>query len=108
MQVRHKMLEQLLQKSDALDEKLTMIEDDLNMQITHIKANFKSHKLQSKHEIDNIKNTLDDVKKKKKDLISQKFEEQNIKIRKLMQDKKKLSLENSELNSKINNLIEQE
>ena len=47
-------------------------------------------------------------KKKKKDLISQKFEEQNIKIRKLMQDKKKLSLENSELNSKINNLIEQE
>ena len=56
------MLEQLLQKSDALDEKLTMIEDDLNMQITHIKANFKSHKLQ----IDNIKNTLDDVKKKKK------------------------------------------
>ena len=98
------MLEQLLQKSDALDEKLTMIEDDLNMQITHIKANFKSHKLQ----IDNIKNTLDDAKKKKKDLISQKFEEQNIKIRKLMQDKKKLSLENSELNSKINNLIEQE
>ena len=66
MQVRHKMLEQLLQKSDALDEKLTMIEDDLNMQITHIKANFKSHKLQSKHEIDNIKNTLDDVKKKKR------------------------------------------
>ena len=107
MQVRHKMLEQLLQKSDALDEKLTMIEDDLNMQITHIKANFKSHKLQSKHEIDNIKNTLDDVKKNK-DLISQKFEEQNIKIRKPMQDKKKLSLENSELNSKINNLIEQE
>ena len=47
-------------------------------------------------------------KNKKKDLISQKFEEQNIKIRKLMQDKKKLSLENSELNSKINNLIEQE
>ena len=66
MQVRHKMLEQLLQKSDALDEKLTMIEDDLNMQITHIKANFKSHKLQSKHEIDNIKNTLDDVKKKQR------------------------------------------
>ena len=46
--------------------------------------------------------------KKKKDLISKKFEEQNIKIRKLIQDKKKLSLENSELNSKINNLIEQE
>ena len=61
-----KLLEQLLQKSDALDEKLTMIEDDLNMQITHIKANFKSHKLQSKHEIDNIKNTLDDVKKKQR------------------------------------------
>ena len=33
------------------------------MQITDIKANFESHKLQSKHEIGNIKNTLDDVKK---------------------------------------------
>ena len=58
-----KLLEQLLQKSDALDEKLTMMEDNLNMQITDIKANFESHKLQSKHEIGNIKNTLDDVKK---------------------------------------------
>ena len=57
-----KLLEQLLQKSDALDEKLTMTEDNLNMQITDIKANFESHKLQSKHEIGNIKNTLD-VKK---------------------------------------------
>ena len=58
-----KLLEQLLQKSDALDEKLIMIEDNLNMQITDIKANFESHKLQSKHEIGNIKNTLDDVEK---------------------------------------------
>ena len=57
------MLEQLLQKSDATDEKLTMIDDNLNMQITDIKANFESHKLQSKHEIGNIKNTLDDIKK---------------------------------------------
>ena len=58
-----KLLEQLLEKSDALDQKLTMIEDNLNMQITDIKANFESHKLQIKHEIGNIKNTLDDVKK---------------------------------------------
>ena len=60
-----KLLEQLLQKSDAHDEKLTIIVDNLNMQIIHIKANFKSYKLQSKHEIDKIKNTLDDVKKTK-------------------------------------------
>ena len=60
-----KLLKQLLQKSDAHDEKLTIILDNLNMQITHIKANFKSHKLQSKHEIDKIKNTLDDVTKTK-------------------------------------------
>ena len=58
-----KLLEQLLQKSDALNQKLSMIEDNLNMQITDIKANFESHKLQSKHEIGNIKNTLDDVEK---------------------------------------------
>ena len=58
-----KLLEQLLEKSDALDQKLTMIEDNLNMQITDIKANFESHKLQIKHEIGKIKNTLDDVKK---------------------------------------------
>ena len=102
-----KLLKQLLQKSDAHYEKLTTIVDNLNMQITHIKANFKSHKLQSKHEIDKIKNTLDDAKKNK-DLISQTFEEQNIKISKLMEHNKKLSLENSELNSKINNLIEQQ
>ena len=60
-----KLLEQLLQKSDAHDEKLTIIVDNLNMQIIHIKANFKSYKLQSKHEIDKIKNTLDDVTKAK-------------------------------------------
>ena len=60
-----KLLKQLLQKSDAHYEKLTTIVDNLNMQITHIKANFKSHKLQSKHEIDKIKNTLDDVTKTK-------------------------------------------
>ena len=61
-----KLLKQLLQKSDAHYEKLTTIVDNLNMQITHIKANFKSHKLQSKHEIDKIKNTLDDAKKKQR------------------------------------------
>ena len=45
---------------------------------------------------------------KKTDLVSQKFEEKNIKINKLMQDNKKLSMENLELNWKINNLIEEQ
>ena len=102
-----KLLEQFLQKSDALDEKLTRIENNLKMQIRDIKVNLESHKLQGKHETDNIKNALDDVEKSQ-DLILQKSEEQNIKIGKLMQDNKKLSMENSELNSKINNLIEQQ
>ena len=79
----------------------------LNTQIRDIKANLVSHKLQTKYEIDNIKNTLDDVEKGQ-DLISQKSEEQNIKISKLMQDNKKLPMENSELNNRINNLIEQQ
>ena len=69
--------------------------------------NLESRKLQTKHEIDNIKHTLDDVEKSQ-DLISQKFEEHNIQISKLMQDNKKLPMENSELNSRINNLIEQQ
>ena len=99
-----KLLGQFLQKSDALDKKLTRIENNLKMQIRDIKVNLESHKLQSKHEIDNIKNLLDDVEKSQ-DLILQKSEEQNIKISKLMQDNTKLSMENSELNSKINNLI---
>ena len=102
-----KLLKQLLQNSDALDEKLTRIEDNLNTQIKDIKANLQSHKLQSKYEIGNIRNTLDNVDKSQ-DLISQKFEEQNIKISKLMQDIKKLLMENSELNSKINNIEQQE
>ena len=101
-----KLLEKL-QKSDALYEKLTRIEDNLNTQIRDIKANLESHKLQSKHEIDNIKNILGDVEKSQ-DLISQRFEEQNIKIGKLMHNNKKLSMENSELNNKINNRIEQQ
>ena len=100
-----KLLEKL-QNSDALYEKLTRIEDNLNTQIRDIKANLESHKLQSKHEIDNIKNILGDVEKSQ-DLISQRFEEQNIKIGKLMHNNKKLSMENSELNNKINNLVEQ-
>ena len=102
-----KLLKQLLQNSDALDEKLTRIEDNLNTQIKDIKANLQSHKLQSKYEIGNIRNTLDNVDKSQ-DLISQKFKEQNIKISKLMQDNKKLLMENSELNSKINNIEQQE
>ena len=102
-----KLLKQLHQKSDALDENLTRIEDNLNKQIKDIKANLQSHKLQSKYEIGNIRNTLDNVDKSQ-DLISQKFEEQNIKISKLMQDNKKLLMENSELNSKINNIEQQE
>ena len=102
-----KLLKQLLQKSDALDENLTRIEDNLNKQIKDIKANLQGHKLQSKYEIGNIRNTLDNVDKSQ-DLISQKFEEQNIKISKLMQDNKKLLMENSELNSKINNIEQQE
>ena len=79
----------------------------LNTQIRDIKVNLVSHKLQTKYEIDNIKNTLDDVEKGQ-DLISQKSEEQNIKISKLMQDNKKLPMENSELNNTINNLTEQQ
>ena len=101
-----KLLEKL-QKSDALYEKLTRTEDNLNTQIRDIKANLESHKLQSKHEIDNIKNILGDVEKSQ-DLILQRFEEQNIKIGKLMHNNKKLSMENSELNNKINNRIEQQ
>ena len=46
--------------------------------------------------------------KKNQDLISQKFEEHNIQISKLMQDNKKLPMENSEQNNRINNLIEQQ
>ena len=104
---KQKELEQFFQKSDALDEKLTKIEDSLNTQIRDIKVNLESRKLQIKHEIDNIKNTLDDVEKNQ-DLISQKFEEHNIQISKLMQDNKKLPMENSEQNNRINNLIEQQ
>ena len=59
-----KLLGQFLQKSDALDEKLTRIENNLKMQIRDIKVNLESHKLQNKHETDNIKNALDDVEKK--------------------------------------------
>ena len=59
-----KLLGQFLQKSDALDEKLTRIENNLKMQIRDIKVNLESHKLQNKHEIDNIKNALDDAEKK--------------------------------------------
>ena len=59
-------------------------------------------------EFDTIKNTLNDMGKKSQDLISQKFEEQNLKISKIMQEYKKLFMKNWELNSQINNLIEQQ
>ena len=77
------LLEQLLQKSDASDKKLTRIDVNLNMWLRDIKTNLESQKLKNKHEIDNIKNTLDDVEKSQ-ELIWQKFEEQNIKINNLM------------------------
>ena len=45
-------------------------------------------------EFDTIKNTLNDMGKKSQDLISQKFEEQNLKISKIMQEYKKLFMKN--------------
>ena len=44
-----KLLEEVLQKFNALNKKFTRIEDNLNMQIRDIKVNPETHKLQNKH-----------------------------------------------------------
>lgn len=56
--------------------------------------------------IDTIKNTVDDVEQSK-NLISEKIEDQNLNIKSLIQDNKKLFLETSKIKSQIKNLLEQ-
>ena len=70
------------------------------------KSNLETTNDLTNMKIDTIKNTVDDVEQSK-NLISEKIEDQNLNIKSLIQDNKKLFLETSKIKSQIKNLLEQ-
>ena len=103
------LLQQILVKSDALecklDEKLTRIENTIRAEINGIKKDLQTYKDRNYEEIKLIKKTVNDLEASQS-LLSEKYEEQKEKIQQLINDNKKLYLENKNLNNSIESLQE--
>ena len=100
-----KMLKTLLAKSDALDQKLTNMDNNIKAEINDIKLNLENFKALQKEEVTKIKKTVENVEESQ-DLIDRKFEDQKGKLAQLTKDHKKLFAENAELCHENNALIE--
>ena len=103
------LLQQILVKSDALecklDEKLTRIETTIRAEINGIKKDLQTYKERNYEEIKLIKKTVNGLEASQS-LLSEKYEEQKEKIQQLINDNKKLYLENKNLNNSIESLQE--
>ena len=95
------MLKTLKAKSDALDQKLT----NINAEINEIKINLVNFKALQKEEVTKIKKTVENVEESQ-DLINRKFEDQKEKLAQLTKDHKKLFTKNAELRHENNVLME--
>ena len=95
------MLKTLKAKSDALDQKLT----NINAEINEIKINLVNFKALQKEEVTKIKKTVENVEESQ-DLINRKFEDQKEKLAQLTKDHKKLFAKNAELRHENNVLME--
>ena len=99
------MLKTLLAKSDALDQKLANMDNNIKAGINKIKVNLEEFKALQKEEVTKIKKTVENVEESQ-DLINRKFEDQKEKLAQLTKDHKKLFAENAELRHENNVLME--
>ena len=99
------MLKTPLAKSDALDHKITNMDNNVKAEINEIKVNLEDFKALQKEEVTKIKKTVENVEESQ-DLINRKFEDQKEKLAQLTKDHKKLFAENAELRHENNALME--
>ena len=97
------MLKTLLAKSDALDQKLTNMENNIKAEISKIKVNLENFKTVQKEEVTKIMKTVENVEESP-NLINRKGSKE--KLAQLTKDDKKLFAENAELRHENNVLME--
>ena len=106
-----KIMERLLLKNnEILDEtlnrvieKLSTIENNIRMEINQIKEDINSVKCSNQVEFNKINETVESIEDSKH-LISEKFEKQKQKISQLLEDNKKIHIDNPRLHHKLNNM----
>ena len=93
-------LKRLLAKSDALDQKLTNMDNSNEGEFNETKVNLENFKALQKEEVTNIKKTVENIEESQ-DIINRKFENHwtywKEKLALLKKDYKKLFAENAEL-----------
>ena len=111
-----KLLKQLIAKTEALDNKLTIRSDNLEQKINSlnnsirtdinvIKRDLDELKNQNNEEIKNMNNKINDIEESQ-NLISTSHDEQKEKIAKLIEDNKKIHKENTLLHNTVKSLKE--
>ena len=94
------MLKTPLPKSDALDQKLRNMGNNIKAEINEIKVSLENFKALQKEEVTNIKKTVENIEESQ-DIINRKFENHwtywKEKLALLKKDYKKLFAENAEL-----------
>ena len=98
------MLKTLLAKSDALDQKITNMDNNVKAEINEIKVNLEDFKALQKEEVTKIKKKVENVEESQ-DLINRKFEDQKEKLAQLTKDHTKLFAEFAELRHENNVLM---
>ena len=98
------MLKTPLAKSDALDHKITNMDNNVKAEINEIKVNLEDFKALQKEEVTKIKKTVENVEESQ-DLINRKFEDQKEKLAQLTKDHTKLFAGFAELRHENNVLM---
>ena len=100
----------LLKNNEILDkklnkgsDKLSTIENNIRTDINQIKEDINSVKCSNQVEFNKIKETLGSIEDSQH-LISNEFEKQKQKISQLLQDNKKIHLDNNRLHHELNNM----
>ena len=92
-------LKTLLAKSDALDQKLTNMDNNIKAEINKIKVNLENFKALQQEKVTKIKKIVENIEESQ-DLIKRKFEDHKEKLAQLTKDHKKLFPENAVLHHK--------
>ena len=112
-----KLLKQLIAKTDALDNKITIRSDTLEQKINSLGNNIKTDiniikrgleelKQQNNDEIKNMNSRMDETESSQNH-ISTTYDEQQGKITQLLEDNKKIHKENTLLQNTVKNLKEE-
>ena len=98
-----KLYEILDEKLNRVNDKLSTIENNIRTEINQIKEDTNSVKCSNQGEFNKINETVGSVEDSQ-NLISEEFEKQKQKISKLLEDNKKIHLDDTRLHHELNNM----